>query len=170
MPTDPTINTRQADRRDVQYASLDDLRADLDAIERAHAAGTLRNTGNWSPGQVLEHLAIFMECALDGFPHGKIPWHLRTVAKLLFKNGAVSGKPPPPGFNIPDGAAFLRPGEDTSFEAGMTRLRTCLDRLAKGDTLDHPSPLFGKLTHEEWTQLQLGHASLHLSFLHPDAA
>ena len=29
----------------------------------------------------------------------------------------------------------------------------------------HDSPIFGKLTHEQWITLNAGHATLHLSFL-----
>jgi len=170
MTSSTPVNTKRAKRRDVRYDSLDDLRADLDAIERANAAGTLRNTGNWSPGQVLEHLAIFMECALDGFPPGKIPWLMRTIVRMLAKKKAIAGQPPPPGYRIPGGAAFLRPGDDTTFKAGMARLRKCVDRVGAGERFEQPSPLFGELTHEEWMGIQLGHCSLHLSFLHPGEA
>ena len=158
------INTKQAERREVSVRSFDELSAELDALERAHAAGTLRHTGNWTPGQVFDHCAIFMGCALDGFP-GRLPWPVRVLAKLLFKQGAVSGRTPPAGFGT---APFLVPREGVSFEDGLAAWRTQIARVRGGERFTKPSGLFGNVTHDEWVKMQLGHASLHLSFLHPE--
>lgn len=164
-----TINTKQADRRDLSFATLDQLSAELDRIEAAQSTGTLRHTGNWTPGQVLRHCAVFMRCAMDGFPPGKPPAPVKWMAILLFKKKAAAGQKPPPGFKLPKQASYLLPG-DVSFEEGLSEMRTMLARLRAGETFSHPSPLFGKFTHDEWTRLHLGHCALHLSFLHPDGA
>lgn len=161
----PVIDTKKADRRDLTLGSLADLSAELDRLEAAHAAGTLTTTGNWTAGQIFEHLAVLPECALDGFPPGKVPLPMRLFAQLLFKRKAVTGHPPPPGFKIPAGADHFNPGESTSFEDGLARLRAVLSRLDAGERMTHPSPLFGTLTHDQWVNLNLGHCSMHLSFL-----
>jgi len=161
------VNTKSVERRDISYGSFDDLAADLDAIEAARKAGTLTTTGNWSAGQVMEHVAILMECAVDGFPGKPAPWALRKLARLLFLKKALRGEPLNPGFKIPDQASFLRPGDDTTDEQGLARLRAIVDRVCGGARFTHPSPLFEKLSHEQWTTLQLGHASMHMSFVDP---
>ncbi len=163
MPT--PVDTKKAPRRTLALTSLTQLTAELDAIEAAHTAGTLTTTGNWTPGQIFSHLAVLPECAIDGFPPGKVPFLMRTMVQLLFKKKAASGNPTPPGFKIPAKADHFVPDENTTFEAGLTRLRTVLKRIDNGEKMTHPSPLFGKLTHDQWTNLNLGHASLHLSFL-----
>ena len=153
-------------RRELKYASLAELSADLDALERAHAEGRLDALGGWSPGQVFQHCSILMRCAVDGFPVDA-PWIVRVIITALFKKKALSGAPLPPGTKIPNQASFLRPDDDVSFETGLTLLRDVLDRVEAGERFTHPSPIFGRLTHEEWTTLQLGHCSMHLSFLKP---
>lgn len=160
------VNTKKAARRPIELKSLEEISADLDRIQAAHDAGTLTTTGNWTPGQVLEHVARLMECAMDGFPNGA-PAPVRWMVTLLYKKKALAGGSPPAGFKIPKGASFLRPGDETSFEEGMGKLRAIIARAQNGERFTHPSPVFGRLTHEEWITLNGGHATLHLSFLDP---
>jgi len=163
------VDTKKAERRDVELRSMDELKAELDRLEAAHHAGTLRWTGNWTPGQVFRHLAIFMRFAIDGFPATmRPPAPIKWMAQLLFKKKAVSGQPPPPGFRFFKGAEGLDPGPNVPFEDGIAELREVIGRLESGDRFTHPSPLFGKLTDEQWTRLQLGHCRLHLGFLWPE--
>lgn len=162
------VNTKQAPRRALAFQSMAELSAELDRIEAAHRAGTLRTTGNWSPGQILQHVGKFMRFPIDGFPPGKPPWLVRVLVQMFFKKKAIQGAPPPPGIKLPAGAAYLLPDDSVSFEAGMSLLREQMARIARGERFTHPSPLFGDLTHEEWTKLQLGHCALHLGFLKMD--
>lgn len=158
------INTKTAPRRDVHFRTIEDVAADLDRVESAPAAGTLTTTGNWTPGQICEHVAILMECAVDGFP-SKAPAPIRWLITALYKKKALSGKPMPAGFKIPNQAAFLRPGDQTSDADGIARLRRIIGRVHAGERFTHPSPVFGKLTHDQWVTLQSGHAGMHMSFL-----
>ncbi len=168
-----SVNTKHAARRALRLGSLEDVSAELDRIQAAHdavdGAGTLRTTGNWTAGQIFEHLAIFMACALDGFPSGP-PAPVRWLVILLLKKKALAGGSPPAGFKIPNSAAFLRPGDETTFEQGMARLRGEIERVGAGERFTHVSPIFGRLTHEQWVVLQSGHASLHLGFIDLEGA
>jgi len=47
----------------------------------------------------------------------------------------------------------------------MDRLRSALARLDADEKFTQPSPLLGRLSHEQWVRMQLGHASMHLGFL-----
>ena len=165
MTTAAPINTKEAPRRAVRYASMQELAADLDRIKAAHEAGTLGQTGNWSPGQVMMHCSYLFEGALDGFTLKPAPWLLRKMVVLFFKKKALSGEPLQPGFKLRGPAVELMPPEGTSFEEGYDALRSCVDRVIAGDRMTHPSPIFEKLTHDEWGTLQLGHCSMHLSFI-----
>lgn len=158
------VNTKKAMRRAVRFGAMVEIGEDLTAIEAADAAGTLSTTGNWSAGQVCEHVAIFGECALDGFA-SKPPAVVRWLVILLFKKKALSGAPLKPGLKLPSSAGYLLPGDDTTLAEGAGRLRVVLGRVAAGERFTHASPIFGELTHEQWTVLQLGHASMHMSFL-----
>ena len=160
------VDTKTAGRRSLHYRTLDELASDLDAIRAALGAGTLKTTGNWSAGQVMEHVSILMECAVDGFP-SKAPWLVRKLIKMFYLKKALSGEPMPPGFKIPKQADFLTPGADTTDEQGLERLQKILDRVRGSERFTHPSPIFEELTHEQWVKLQLGHASMHMSFIDP---
>ena len=159
------VNTKTAPRRELSFGSLDELSAELDRLDAAQAAGNLGHTGNWTPAEILDHLANFWTCSLDGFPPGKVPMPLRLMAQMLFKKRAVSGSPPPPGFKIPAKMDAFNPRVGVTFEQGMEALRTCVERTRRGDSYIPASPLFGKLTREQWIRINLGHCGMHLSFI-----
>jgi hypothetical protein len=52
-------------------------------------------------------------------------------------------------------------------EEGVRRFREAFSRL-RGECPANVSPVFGRLTHGEWVQLNLRHAELHLGFLVPE--
>jgi hypothetical protein len=55
-----------------------------------------------------------------------------------------------------------------STDEGAARYRAAMQRLAReAPTL--PNVIFGPLTHDEWKQLHLRHAELHLGFMKPQA-
>jgi len=87
------------------------------------------------------------------------------MVRLVAKKKALSGEPLKPGIRLPKGATELVPPVGTTFEAGYGALRGMVDRVLGGEKMTHPSPLFGTLTHDEWVTLQLGHCSMHLSFI-----
>ncbi len=161
---------KAAARRSLQFHSLDDLIADLDAIEAGHHAGTLVTTGNWTPGENLHHCAKTWTMSLDGWPaDAKPPAWLKFIVKTFFKKSAVSGKPAPIGIPFPKGLEdAFGPKVGATFEEGMGAMRKGTQRIKAGERFTHPSPLFGPLTHEEWLKLHLGHCAMHMSFLHPD--
>ena len=161
------INTRHAERRDLSFHCTGCLKEDLAQLEAGYLAGTLRTTGNWSAGENLDHIAIMWEYSLDGAPpEAKVPFIIRLIAPLM-KRSMTSGKTLPAGFKIPQNASYMMPRSGCSFEDGLARLRTVLDRLDRGGQMTHASPAFGKLSHDEWMGLHLGHAQLHLGFVHP---
>ena len=58
-----TVNTKKVvGRRELRFHSLDDVLADLVALE----GKPLKTLGNWSVGQLLAHLAVPMNGAIDG--------------------------------------------------------------------------------------------------------
>jgi hypothetical protein len=162
MPT----NTRKAFRRDLAFDSLADLEAELDRVRTAHHAGSLRTSGNWTPGQILGHLAKWMGWYLDGkFPF-EAPPLIRFFGKL-FKKKIVNALFKP-GLKFTPKAGDLGGDPEYSFEDGWDRLRAQLDRVRAGESLACDTPLVGRVTHDEGLRIHLNHAALHLSFLHYD--
>jgi len=157
---------KRAPVRNLRFDSTLELAADLDRLEAAARAGTLRSTGSWSLGQCAQHIGKFFAGALDGFD-GKAPLVIRVVGRLLFKRKALGPEPMPGGINLPASASSMLPDPEISDEAGLAFLREQIARVDRGEKFSHPSPLFGRLSHDEWMVLQLKHAALHLGFLDP---
>lgn len=152
------VDTKQSDRRTLQLNTFDDLVAELDSLEAAHRAGTLQTTGNWTPGQIFSHLAVWIQGYLDGL-NLKIALPLKLVGPFMKKRFMTKGFAP--GLPVPGGME----GEDASFDEGLDRLRTQLLRLDAGESMAHKNPFFGTVTHDEATLIHLRHAEHHLGFL-----
>lgn len=159
------INTKRASRRELSFHCTGCLREELASLQAAHNAGTLTYTGNWSEGEILDHVAKLWEMSFDGFPREASPNVLIRLIARLMKGKFTSGKTLPAGFNLPKRASFMMPALGASFDAGMARMMRVLDRLDRGEQMTIASPAFGRMTHDEWLRLHLGHAQLHFGFL-----
>jgi hypothetical protein len=159
MPTE--INTAKIkDRRPLQFQSLDDIAAE---VERLAAAKQLRALGNWSSGQVLQHLVSTMNNSIDGFEFA-VPMPVRIMLRLFMK-GRFLNRPMPPGFQLPKRAGAMLPPA-TSWDSALTGFRRAMQRL-KTETRRSPHPAFGPMTVAEWEKIHCRHSELHLSFLVP---
>ena len=163
------INTKRATRRTLAFHCTGCVREDLASMQQAFDAGTIAHTGNWTEGEILDHVAKMWEMAFDGFPEEGRPNFLIKIIARLMKGRMVSGKTLPAGFQLPANASFMLPAPGTSFDAGMSRMLRVLDRMDRGEQMTIESPAFGRLTHDEWMRLHLGHAQLHFGFVHPRA-
>src|SRR5262249_19579918 len=141
----------------------EDIRVD---VEMLAASPNLRTQGNWSAGQIFQHLATTMNCSMDGFGFS-MSWPMRMMGKL-FKSKFLRGTMPP-GFKLSKKAAERTVPPPTSLEQGLGNIRQALSRL-KAEQQRSPSPIFGPMTQDEWTQLHCRHAELHLSFIIPEVA
>ena len=159
-----TVNTKVADRRRLRFSTVDELLADVDRLVAAEKAGSLRRTGNWTAGQVFGHLATWTNFAYEGYPF-RPPWFIRWI--LRKKKAAYLRDGMPAGVRIPKVPNGTFGTELMGTEEGAKRLRGALLRLKSGEPPKFDSPAFGKLNHEERIAMNLRHAELHLSFLHP---
>ena len=156
------INTAKvAGRRELHFETLDDIAAD---VERLASARELKTLGNWTSGQIFDHVARIMHKSIDGFD-GKMNPVLRWLFNKLFKNYFISHKMSA-GFKLStkQGEEFI--ASSISHEEGLANLRLALGRL-KSETKRVSSPFLGDMTLEEWTKLHCRHSELHLSFLVP---
>lgn len=157
------IDTRQVPRRTLRLSSIDDLLAELDQIEQAAQAGTLRAIGNWTPGQILGHLAAWIEYGWTGYPMKAPPWPiswlLRRTLRRTLRDGLKSG------VKIPGIAGGTTGTEALETDVALERFRAALQRLQAGEPVRYESPAFGPMSQEDRVALQLRHAELHLSYL-----
>jgi hypothetical protein len=147
-------------RRKLDYASYQDLLADADRI----GSGPVRALGNWSAGQIFRHLALAYNASIDGF-NMTFPFPLRIVARLFKRRLLRSAMPA--GIKLPAAGQKALIPTPTSTEEGLTELRAAVARLQR-EPQRAPNPILGPITKEEWDQLHLKHASLHMSFLVPE--
>jgi hypothetical protein len=155
--------SKVANRRILRFNSIDELLLEVDRLAAAEHSGRLTRLGNWTLGQALGHLATWSEFIYNGVPI-KPPFFIRWIIRLQKRKFLAS--PLPAGVKIPNVAGGTLGTEPMSLDAGLARYQTSMHRLKVEPPL-LPSPIFGKLTHEETIALALRHAELHLSFFAP---
>ena len=141
---------------------MDDTLAEAMRLAAAEREGNLLTVGNWTLGQALGHVATWANFALDGYPASvRPPLPIRLVFRL-FRNRVIT-KGMPAGVKIrgvPGGTLGIEP---LPTDVGLSHFEDAMERLRHTAPAE-PNPLFGRLTHEQWIQLNLRHAELHLSF------
>ena len=153
--------TKVAERRPLHFDGLDDILADVDRLANSRE---VRALGNWSAGQVLQHLAVVMTKSIDGFT-ARPPAPVRWIARLLFKRRFLT-RPMSAGFRLPANALAEIGPPPTGWDEGLRNIRHALKRL-KTETPRQPHPVFGPMSPDEWVQIHCRHSELHLSFLIP---
>lgn len=136
----------------------------LEDAERI-AAGPHVTVGNWTYGQILDHLARSFAASIDGVGV-LLPWPVRLVGGFLFK-GRLLNKTLPAGYTFPDGKdSRLAPEPDVDVESGLESLRKACHRcMTEQERSVHP--LLGDIDRAEWDRFNLRHAELHMSFVVP---
>lgn len=152
--------------RRLRFEKISELNVELDWIAAAAAAGTLRANGDWSPGQIMGHLASWIEYGYAGYPMGAPPWFIRIVLRWKLKAMLRDGMPR--GVRIPGASEGTYGTEPLEFAEGERRLRQSLARLSKREPALYDSPGFGPMSMDQRVQLTLRHAELHLGYLSYD--
>ncbi|HET6878978.1 MAG TPA: DUF1569 domain-containing protein [Pirellulales bacterium] len=157
-----SINTKSVEgRRKLRFNRLDDVVADA---EKLVASPDTRMLGNWPLDPLLMHLSTAINHSIDGIS-AKAPWFIRMAAPLFKRRLLTQGMSP--GFQLPK---RVEPGffpAAGSPQAALECLRAAVART-RNEQMTSRHPVLGKLTNEEWTQLHLRHAELHLSFAVPE--
>ncbi|MFO0943996.1 MAG: DUF1569 domain-containing protein [Pirellulales bacterium] len=143
-------------RRQLFFQTFNEVLIELDRME----SRPQRTIGKWSLGQILKHLAVPIDGAVDGISV-QMPWHLRFSARLF--KPIVMRMRMPAGFQLPkQAAAVMVPGPTESAE-GFAALRNSINKF-NAATEFHPHPVLGTLTKKEWEMIMCRHCELHLSF------
>ena len=148
-------------RRELHFADFSELLADAEHV----ANSPCQTLGNWSVGQILDHLAKAAMAPFEGFGGLKAPWLARTFVMPFIKNSLLT-KSMPAGFQLPRNATALVPADEIDPRAALEKLKGALGRFTT-DMPHFPHPFLGKLALQEWVSLTLRHAEMHLSFLIP---
>jgi len=158
-----TKTSKETDRRTLRFGRMEDLLREVEALDACQrGGGAIVTTGKWTPAQNVWHINAFIVASLDGFPF-RAPWWLRLLGKLI-KSGALN-KPLRSGIKAPKSMHLMMPPAEVKWDDAVASLRKSMARLAKGEKMRVPSPLFGELAHEEWIQLHCRHAEMHFGFM-----
>lgn len=158
------VNTgKVTGRRTIRFNVPTELEADVAKLVEAERAGRLTHVGNWTLGQALNHLGSWVNFAFDGNPL-RPPWFVKLLIKGRKNKYLQDGLPA--GVHIPRVPGGTAACEMCGLEEGLGKFETAWARL-KGQAPTLPNPIFGLMTHDEWKQLHLRHAELHLSFFKP---
>jgi hypothetical protein len=147
--------------RMLRFNSPMEMHADIARLVEADQARRLRQLGNWTLGQNLGHLAAWASYPFEGYPISP-PFFIRWIMKGRKRKYLQEGLPR--GVRIPRVEGGTLAVEVLSTDEGFNRINAAWARLEKNCPMV-PNPIFGPLTHEEWIQMHLRHAELHLSFL-----
>jgi hypothetical protein len=160
------IETKTVQRRRLVFSSLADILAEAERLAAADKAGTLKTLGNWTCGQVFNHIASWASYPYEGFPQRlkAPPWFIRPLLRGMKSKFLKNGMPQ--GVRIPKVEGGTVGTEPLSTEDGLKKLRAAIARL-ESTAPNHPSPAFGNLTHDEVKRLNMRHAELHMGFLQP---
>jgi hypothetical protein len=159
-----SVNTSKVHHRQVQFTTIDDVLAEVERIRQADREGRLDTSGNWTAGQILAHVAAWIEYGYSGYPVKAPPFPfnyvLRWMGKRILKNGMK------PGVRIPGAKNGTFGQDEITVAEGVERLQLAFLKLKKGEQCSHDSPAFGPMSHEDRIRLNLRHAELHLGFIH----
>src|SRR5262245_35190567 len=162
MPTvsTPIDTSKVIDRRKVRFFTPEELEADVAKLVEAERAGRLTCLGNWSLGQALNHLGTWVSFAYNPHPLNP-PFFVRWMVGMRKSKYLNVGLPA--GVKIPKVEGGTVACEPKSLDEGLAILNQWWGRL-KQEAPTRPNVIFGPLSHQEWINLQLRHAELHLSF------
>ncbi len=125
--------------------------------------GRLRAHGNWTPGEILSHVAAWIDYAYDGFPIARPPLLIRWMLRLGLPRTLASGMTR--GVRIPGIEGGTTGQERIDTQLAGDRLLAALRRLESPEPPRHESPAFGPLSNADRVRLNLRHAELHLGYL-----
>lgn len=149
-----------AEHRTLRFESMVEAMAEVERL----AAAEVKTTGQFSLGQILEHLARTLEIVLGKRELPKVALPMRFFARLM--RSSVLRKAST-GFKLPDAAqSVLWPTEPVSTEEGLARIRAAYEAFQACNTFPK-HPFFGDMTKEQNHALQCRHFEGHLGFVHP---
>ena len=150
----------QPTRRILRFNSLDHALADA----RVLANSTIKPHGQWTPGQVVGHVARAINGSIDGVSF-RAPLPLRIVGRVI--RNIPLNKGLPTGVKIPAYArAKIVPEPDLPIEQAVQQLTDAIKRT-RHETMNQIHPVFGRLSHEQWRLFHCRHAENHFSYLEP---
>lgn len=149
-------------RRHLDFQSLDEVVAEAERLVQ----GKVHTTGQYTFGQILEHLARTHDMASGKTEPPHFPWFMRMLMPLMRKS--ILNSDVKPGFKLPKKAQdYFWPEGDVDVSDALAHLKASVQHYNENGPLS-VHPLFGKATREQIDRLNCSHCAMHLSFVHPE--
>lgn len=129
----------------------------IDRIEKL-SSDTVPHWGKMNAGQMLAHLQIPMGVAL-GIRTVRANWMLRLIMPL-FKKALYDKRPWKRG--LPTDRTFVTIGQEKDFQTEKARVLELVGRFTQDQIVADRHPIFGHLTHEQWSMATWKHFNHHL--------
>ncbi len=156
-----TAATGASQRRQLQFDRIDQVMPEVDRLLAGYRA-----VGQWTLGQVCNHLTVLMLQSVEGFPKQMPRIVRRTVGPLVYRRISATGKMPA---GVPAPRQYQpSSGLDDRAEAESLRAAVRLFSSHTGPLAEHP--FFGSLDRNQWNRLHCIHCAHHLGFLLPELA
>ncbi|QDV41263.1 hypothetical protein Enr13x_11010 [Stieleria neptunia] len=152
-----------AEHRKLRFESIAAALAEAERL----AASETRTTGQYSLGQIFEHLARTFEVVLKEREMPPSPLPMRVLSRLI---RPMVLRKAMTGFKLPSKAqSVLWTSEAVSTEDGLQHLREAYEKFKATDPLP-AHVFFGSMTRAQHDALQCRHFEGHLGFVHPVSA
>lgn len=164
MPNENAVKTSKvSDRRKLSFTTMAEILGDIEMLDAVVKEGkTISATGNWTPAQIIEHVLFIIDCSMDGFDF-KAPLIFRIFGK--FARSFILNKPMKPGITLPAKMSMVIASPKSTWPDAVSHARKAILRVEAGKYMAKPSPLLGKMAHQDWVKLHCRHAEMHLSFI-----
>lgn len=153
-------------RRELDFGSLDEMLDDA----RCLLEGGYQRLRQWHLADVCRHLAIALCGSIDGIDF-RPPWWMPLMRPVI-RRSLFGKRRIPEGIKAPPVLTPASQSDDQHAEdkAALAELTQAVERFQAHTGPLQPSPVLGRLTHEQWREFHCIHAAHHLSFLLPRAS
>lgn len=147
--------------REIRLNTLDEA---IDECRALHGSGYER-TGNWSLGQMCNHIRLTMEANMHGYPGwmSTLGLPLRPVLRRFALPRLLEGR----SIKGVRTAGMFVPADDLQDADELEKFEACVRSFQSSDEPLHPHPGFGRMTRPEFERFHAAHTAHHLSYLTP---
>lgn len=151
------------ERRALRFANLTEAVADARQLQKTN----YERAGNWSLGEVIDHLNKTLLMAIETPTFKGPPAIIRPLLKWFIYGKMKRGDVIKFRASAPK---LLLPDDDKDLEESLAEFERLTSLVESGEAQLLPThPFFGKFSRDDWLIMQRWHAAHHLSFLIPTA-
>lgn len=152
---------RKPKSNELRKLVFDDLNEAVAEARSLFQSGYIRR-GNWSLGQICQHLRLVQDPAIEGYPRWlSIFAVFRPIMRWMFMGRILRGDSPT---GVPTASMFVPPGE-VDDESELKLFEESVARLLDHQGAFHPHPGFGRLDRNQLLAVHAAHAAHHLRHL-----